>query len=909
MSSASKTDLGVVNGVTVAVACTRQPWLLGVDSLVVSVGGSLGYLGEALASQFPAFGTVAARIDLASIRASRPLAVKEVGIAMGDVRFVVLASPHGDNGRADLDAVRLATHSAVLAAERAGATGVAIPLLATGVLGLDWHACAAAVLPTITLAAKSLPSGNGLRRIVLFDQTPDVVDDVEQLWNRVGDLEVPAVLAAPDLAGGVSSDLVDPTKSIAMERDRLGVGLYASMLATVITERATPTPLSIGVFGEWGSGKSFFMGLLRGRVEELAGSGPSRYCHRVVSISFNAWHYADTNLWASLGDVIFRELAEPVPGPDRQRSDLQKMLAEKVDRQAELEQVNERAESEVARLKAKVDKAGGEHVTGARDLLIAMRDSKELGARLARVWKRIGVTDEVEQGRLLSRQLQGVHSDVDALRELGRDRTGKMVLAAAGLVLGVSAAAALAVPLISWLGGAAGVVLAAVGGGLLARARNGLSELRTLSEDIRGGLDHVHEERVQAQVAETMEKLRKADADQLVAQSQLDDVVTHVGELGRRLADLNPAHRMSAFLSERTSADTYSRGLGVVSALRKDFEELVRLLADWRANPDADPTTRPIDRVVLYIDDLDRCEPRQVVQVMEAVHLMLAMDLFVVVVGVDPRWLMRALCSHYSDILDPADSGWSASRVTSEDYLEKIINIPFSLASMTGGSLRGVLRSMMETDVPPAEAPRAETASPSRTTPSGLIDPGGFTIEPGADLDTAHHPIDQAPAHPLTEHELEFIAALGGLVDTPRAAKRLFNVYRMIRATRDLSEAAWFLGDQDRPGEFQAVVVLLGIVTAAPALCATVFGAVPSPTALGGLVHRDPATTWASFVADLRPVDARSQIAGLVTNEEEALWARLHLGLQGITAKITLPDLTVFQLWAPRVRRFSYISG
>jgi hypothetical protein len=32
------------------------------------------------------------------------------------------------------------------------------------------------------------------------------------------------------------------------------------------------------------------------------------------------------------------------------------------------------------------------------------------------------------------------------------------------------------------------------------------------------------------------------------------------------------------------------------------------------------------------------------VELLEAVHLLLAVDLFVVVVAVDPRWLLRSLC-------------------------------------------------------------------------------------------------------------------------------------------------------------------------------------------------------------------------------------------------------------------------
>ncbi|WP_077004133.1 P-loop NTPase fold protein [Saccharothrix sp. ALI-22-I] len=917
---------------SVAVAVTDTPWALGVDALVVSVGGSLGDLGVALAQQFTDFAQAVGRIKLSRIPSRRPRMVELTNV--GSLRFVVLASPHGDGGDVSLGSVREATRAAILTADRERASGVAIPLLATGVLGLSRQDVAAVVVPAVVDALR-MSAARGLRRVVLFGREPEIVDVVQRQWLDSGlPVAEPASQAVPpgtavsgetagatsldpagvgpsdvsdgvsdDLAGGVSSDLVDHAKPIAMERDRLGVGTYVSMLATVIAERATPTPLSIGVFGDWGAGKSFFMGMLRGRIDELAGSGSPKYCHRVVQIGFNAWHYADTNLWASLADVIFRGLAEPDPGPERQRSELQRVLAEKVDRRVELAEVNQRAEAEVARLKAKVDEADGEHVTGARDLLAAMRESTQLSERLDRVWKRIGVTDEVEQGKLLSQQLRDAHADADTLRRLPRDRNGKMALAAAGVVLGVSAAAALAVPLITWLGGAVSLVLAALGGGLLARARNGLGELRAMSEDIRGGLDRIHEERVREHVAETVEQLRKAEADHLVAQAQLDEVVTHVGELGRQLADLNPAHRMSAFVTERAGGDTYTRDLGVVSTLRKDFEQLVRLLADWRANPDADPEARPIDRVVLHIDDLDRCEPRQVVQVMEAVHLLLAMDLFVVVVGVDPRWLVGSLRNHYAGVLHDADTTASPWRVLPEDYLEKIINIPFTLPGMAEGGLGSVLRSMVEVDTLPATRPEApRPAPPGQEPPAGLT---GLAVEPGAPLDSPTRA--PAPARPLTEAELAFLDALEPLVDTPRAAKRLLNVYRMIRATRDLSEAARFLGDDDRPGEFQAVIVLLGIIAVMPSLSAAVLGAPPdSAEVRGGLVHRDPSGQWASFAADLLPRDGRSPIVGTITAEEATHWLRLHHGLQTITDMVTLPDLTVFQTWVPHVRRFSY---
>ncbi|MGH3928616.1 MAG: P-loop NTPase fold protein [Pseudonocardiaceae bacterium] len=36
-----------------------------------------------------------------------------------------------------------------------------------------------------------------------------------------------------------------------------------------------------------------------------------------------------------------------------------------------------------------------------------------------------------------------------------------------------------------------------------------------------------------------------------------------------------------------------------------------------------------IDRIIIYIDDLDRCPPQRVVEMLEAIHLLLAVELFV----------------------------------------------------------------------------------------------------------------------------------------------------------------------------------------------------------------------------------------------------------------------------------------
>src|ERR1700751_5227451 len=102
------------------------------------------------------------------------------------------------------------------------------------------------------------------------------------------------------------------------------------------------------------------MGLLRGQVAQLAKlarSGDDRYLGEIVQIGFNAWHYADTNLWASLGDEIFERLAGPGEADDESRKRIRENLSERLQRRRELEAASDRAKEETVRLTSGLDKA------------------------------------------------------------------------------------------------------------------------------------------------------------------------------------------------------------------------------------------------------------------------------------------------------------------------------------------------------------------------------------------------------------------------------------------------------------------------------------------------------------------------------------------------------------------------
>ncbi len=100
--------------------------------------------------------------------------------------------------------------------------------------------------------------------------------------------------------------------------DQLDVKRFATAFALLISSKDVAPPLAIGISGNWGSGKSFFMRLMRKETERVTAKAAAdpRFLSNVVPIQFNAWHYAEKDLLASLVQTIFQSLrgALVIPG-------------------------------------------------------------------------------------------------------------------------------------------------------------------------------------------------------------------------------------------------------------------------------------------------------------------------------------------------------------------------------------------------------------------------------------------------------------------------------------------------------------------------------------------------------------------------------------------------------------------
>ena len=598
------------------------------------------------------------------------------------------------------------------------------------------------------------------------------VDDVAVLAHRRLQLRVPATQAAysPDgrsiafagESGGATIWLVGLgaaeralTRYAADEadgsRDLLDIEADVERLAMLIAARAVDPPLSIGLFGEWGSGKTFFMRALRRRVDELAheASRSGRlqkevgYYKRIVQIEFNAWHYAEGNLWASLVEYILSNLSLPdEPGDvvEQRRAELLEhlgaeqsaaMLAEQEAEQAEQElQVRQaelaNLEAEHARVREELADATSADAIDSIDVAggvpqqaVAALTNVGLGATVASGWELVAALRDaramLKQGNRLLLPLARDPERKRRYYELMAVAVGAPLVALAtglaGLALGTEAVATLT---------ASTAGLAALLGGSARWIRQQTewsAERLNEIEQARSRLDEVVSKKRAEQERERMalekelelvnERVRAAH-DARTAQRQ------RVEEIRAAAAAVTPASELARLIQDRLSSGDYRRHLGLLALVQRDFTRIAdylrlqaRDIAGYRslAEETEGGGTR-INRIVLYIDDLDRCEPGEVVKVLQAVHLLLAFPLFVVVVGVDARWVGRALAKRYPELL-AADGAYTVfgRAATARDYLEKIFQIPFWLEPLAPATTKQMLRGL----VSPAAASPAGT--------------------------------------------------------------------------------------------------------------------------------------------------------------------------------------------------------
>lgn len=717
--------------------------------------------------------------------------------------------------------------------------------------------------------------------------------------------------------------------------DKLDIKREVEALCSVIAAKDVEPPVSVGLFGDWGSGKSFFMRKMEEQINTLKAqaraSSKSPYCPHIVQLWFNAWHYMDTDLWASIASEIFEGLAEQLareaipeseqdPKYKRARlvadraSSLNKLeLAEKELRQVENE-LSQNVQS-LARLGDEIGpdtspqallREGLRFALGQPEVIDQIaRGRREFDSKVNEAARKLNIpTTELLELRGVAGRLRAVKLAFVNTKDLTK------WLVAVGFLV-VSAGIALWLSQMSF--GLSDFVarLIAVATGLLGFLSpfiySGLRAINLIKDAVRTNKVNVENAR-KAKEDDLLNLQKEIQARRDAARQSVEAARNELKTNDDQLQQLTINRQMADFIRARHQSTDYTRLLGTIARARSDFEKLSDLLASERdinhkpgadrssQTPLDDPLLPRIDRIVLYIDDLDRCPERKVVEVLQAVHLLLAFPLFVVVVGVDSRWLLHSLKQHSrafrglpNDIRShPEDAHWQSTPL---NYLEKIFQIPFTLWPMEQEGFSNLIEALAtqqgaqddnktEAHEPAAGGKGQDEAEKSRAAAAGGSTSGASTssatsvnVDPVESVaaqqggskgkertaaksekqESQEQPHDLDPEHLVIEEwEREFMKRLYRFIPSPRSAKRFVNIYRILRAWVKDHEVEAFKGDKNGGGH-RAALLLLAMLIGHPDEATEI---------LGRLLDVDEDTNWWGFIETIKQEFASHPHAG-----------------------------------------------
>lgn len=121
----------------------------------------------------------------------------------------------------------------------------------------------------------------------------------------------------------------------------------------------------------------------------------------------------------------------------------------------------------------------------------------------------------------------------------------------------------------------------------------------------------------------------------------------------------------------RESKSLFQQGLETIN-------ELLQYIKGPEVNPDL--------KLVIFIDDLDRCTPEKVTEVFESLKIFFDIEGIVFVLGLSHEIVEEAINQHYK-IFGSIFSG--------KDYLKKIIQVPFPLPTWSQGDIVEYLKSLI----------------------------------------------------------------------------------------------------------------------------------------------------------------------------------------------------------------------
>jgi len=359
-------------------------------------------------------------------------------------------------------------------------------------------------------------------------------------------------------------------------------------------------------------------------------------------------------------------------------------------------------------------------------------------------------------------------------------------------------------------------------------------------------------------------------------------VVAATGGVG--LAAVLPAIATGALAGAKdTAADAVKESLGKEPESKQD-----EALSDIRQFRDdfADMLAKSdIKTLVVLIDDLDRCSPERIIENLEAIKLFLNVPNTAFVIGADRRIIRQAVAWRYRDALKADNSLADPTERLVDDYLEKLIQIPYRLPRLSPSEIETYLTLLFcKRHLAPALFSRVCEESRTQRAKDRYCAFGQTN---------ALEILKNEKLPPKLSEALRIGAGIASqitdvLQGNPRQVKRFLNAFFLRRKLADVAKL-----DEVKD---EILVKLMLLEYAAPKLFDKLFASMDGST---GLVK---------IFADLEPKpEGKTAASPSTPSEVVAEWAPMNrwLAMTPVLADVDLRDY----MWVTRDRLGSTMSG
>lgn len=457
----------------------------------------------------------------------------------------------------------------------------------------------------------------------------------------------------------------------------LNLDIMAKVLAETLVLKGMDPPYMLGVLGGAGEGKSYFLDLMLENMIEIQKTPADDVYHRhIYAVKFDAWTFSKSNIWSSLLYQILRSLNEQLQFEEIMgKRDLEngsestievfrdfttrdvEYLLQRYEKTPDYEHVKKNGDLASERL-LKAINANYEQDQKEYEDIKARIQATHAVQGMDRVLNCLGkrAVGKINLEEFKSTDIDGLIKKLHTIKSrsyytfrVSKIPTNAMVCLFFFFILAI----------VLYLVFDDKVV--AVAAGLLSPVIPIISSVSATIKEIDPIISNI---KYQSGAAEDLEVGFFDDEDLQELKSQKKNIEDRFLVV--------KGHSLRDSLTTKIESKKSGSDFGIPHKIH----HILQLLTDGMLRKRDDRQTGGIfprgdPRIVLFVGGLDHCEHKYVVEVVEALQLIVSKSkLFVAVLGIDPSHLTLSFERHYQGRLN-------SKALT--DYLEKLIQIPFRL--------------------------------------------------------------------------------------------------------------------------------------------------------------------------------------------------------------------------------------